>query len=88
MNVADISEIDPLTFTCEVDMEMILYWKDPRLIGKEQSCVDWGNHWNPCTGLVSRWVCLGLLGFAWGLNTKLQLRMRLVHTSDAKLKPA
>ena len=34
MNVADISEIDPLTFTCEVDLEMILFWTDPRLIGR------------------------------------------------------
>jgi hypothetical protein len=47
LNVYDLSGINAKDFTIEVDIEMIVFWYDHRLIGKAQHEIDWGQMWHP-----------------------------------------
>jgi hypothetical protein len=47
LNVYDLSSINAMDFTVEVDIEMIVFWFDHRLIGKVQHEIDWDKMWHP-----------------------------------------
>jgi len=48
LNVMDVSEVNEAAFTATVDIEMVYFWTDTRLIGKKQEKINWEETWKPC----------------------------------------
>lgn len=51
-NILDVSEFNAEEFTAKINIEMVYFWEDPRLIGRTQEDLDWSETWCP-----RPWIC-------------------------------
>lgn len=47
LHVRDITEVDAVKGRVSLDFTLQLFWKDPKLIGKKKSGIDWSKEWSP-----------------------------------------
>jgi len=47
LNIFDVSEFNAEEFTAKINIEMVYYWIDRRLVGKTQEHTDWSKTWFP-----------------------------------------
>jgi len=47
LNILDISEFNAEEFTAKINIEMVYFWVDPRLVNKTQEHLNWSETWCP-----------------------------------------
>jgi len=47
LNILDVSEFNAEEFTAKINIEMVYFWVDPRLVGENQELIDWSETWCP-----------------------------------------
>jgi len=47
LNIFDVSEFNAEEFTAKINIEMVYFWIDPRLVGQTQENIDWSETWCP-----------------------------------------